>query len=191
MIRRTAASASSGSSQTTTPLPLARPAAFTTTGVSCACTYATADSTFSNVRDSAVGIIAARINCFAQALSPSSRAPSAPGPNTFKPALRKRSPSPAHSGSSGPITMNPIFSCRHSVTTSSTVFVVADSAFKSTFRPTDAVPALPGANRSLPQPLLCFSFHPSACSRPPPPITNTFIAIVRTSLASGPFVPPS
>ena len=39
-----------------------------------------------------------------KALDPSSRAPSAPGPNTRRPAARSRSASPSTRGASGPMT---------------------------------------------------------------------------------------
>ena len=45
-----------------------------------------------------------RARCFIHAFEPSSRAPSAPGPNTSLPCARSRSARPSTSGASGPIT---------------------------------------------------------------------------------------
>ena len=52
----------------------------------------------------AVGTPASASSSFMNALDPSSRAPSAPGPNTSRPAARSRSASPSTSGASGPMT---------------------------------------------------------------------------------------
>ena len=38
-----------------------------------------------------------------------------------------------------------------------------------------AVPAFPGAAKSRPHLGLCFNFQQRVCSRPPAPMTNTFI----------------
>jgi hypothetical protein len=47
---------------------------------------------------------------------------------------------------------------------------------KSTFVAIDAVPALPGATKSLDNNLLCNSFQAIACSLPPEPINSHLIA---------------
>ena len=57
--------------------------------------------------------------------------------------------------------------------------------------PSPAVPALPGAQNTFPARGDCRSFHTSACSRPPLPITRTFImgaASVRWSGSAGQFI---
>src|SRR3954463_13427311 len=40
-----------------------------------------------------------------------------------------------------------------------------------------AVPALPGATKTFCTRGLCASFHASACSRPPDPMTSSFISV--------------
>src|SRR5690606_38984392 len=41
-----------------------------------------------------------------------------------------------------------------------------------------AIPALPGEQNNCETSGLCFNFQQSACSRPPPPITSTFIDLI-------------
>src|SRR3546814_19221766 len=60
-------------------------------------------------------------------------------------------------------------------------------AATSTFRHlvSVAVPALPGATSTVAMRGDCASFHASACSRPPPPMTRTFITLVPEMPAAG------
>ena len=55
---------------------------------------------------------------------------------------------------------------------------VAMSTMRTLIRPgSRAVPALPGATNTLATRGDCATFHASACSRPPPPTTRTFIGV--------------
>src|SRR5205807_10378926 len=87
-----------------TPLPAASPSVLITYGGDVAARYRRAGSSSVNVSWAAVGTPASPRTSFIQAFEPSSRAPSAPGPSTRRPAARNRSASPATSGASGPIT---------------------------------------------------------------------------------------
>ena len=91
MTRAMASSASANVLQIMTPLPAANPAALITQGSSLARTYSKASSGIVNMRASAVGTFADRINCLAKALSASSRAPSADGPKTNLVSVAKAS----------------------------------------------------------------------------------------------------
>src|SRR5690606_3644826 len=89
---------------------------------------------------------------FIHAFDPSSRAPSAPGPSTSRPAARSSSARPATSGASGPMTYR---------SASTSVGGV----------PTDpGMPGLPGVTTTS---ALRPSTWASACSRPPDPTTQT------------------
>src|SRR5690606_11747337 len=100
----TSAMASSRSVATSTPLPAARPSVLTTQGPGSVRRYSTAGPTSSKVRWRAVGTPALATTSFIHAFDPSSRAPSAPGPSTSRPAARSSSARPATSGASGPMT---------------------------------------------------------------------------------------
>ena len=101
---RMASAASARSAATVTPLPAARPSAFTTARPPSSSTNATAASTSRNRPQRAVGTPRVAITSFANAFEPSIRAAAAFGPNTLRPASRRASPRPATSGASGPTT---------------------------------------------------------------------------------------
>jgi hypothetical protein len=88
------------------------------------------------------------------------------------PAARNASTTPAASGASGPTTVNAT-DCWHANLTSSSIAVIATFATPGS----RAVPALPGATNTFATRGDCASFHASACSRPPPPMTRTFIRL--------------
>ena len=88
----------------------------------------------------------------------------------------KRSTMPAASGSSGPTTVR---SMRFSLAKRSKSG--RSLAGMATFSASCAVPALPGAQNIRSTSGDCFSFHTSACSRPPEPMTRTFTAMIQTS----------
>src|SRR5574344_3150608 len=113
------------------------------------------------------------INALEKALELSSCAAALVGPKIFRPWARNSSTTPAAKGASGPTTVSPTFSaCAHSrnATTS-------EIAKFSSLPPASAVPPLPGATNTLVALGDCASFHASACSRPPPPITSIFIIL--------------
>ncbi len=106
-----------------------------------------------------------------KAFEPSSCAPAPRGPKHFKPAASKVSTMPPTSGTSGPTTVSATrsflatsMSAAKSVTARATLRVFGSPA----------VPALPGAHSTSLTFGDCASFHASACSRPPLPMSKTF-----------------
>src|SRR5437899_1849797 len=92
------------------------------------------------------------------------------GPNTARPASRRRSARPATSGASGPTTVRSIRSRRAKATRPSSV-----SAASGTHTAWRAMPGLPGAVKSAVTRGLWAIFQASACSRPPPPTISILI----------------
>ena len=103
-------SASALLSQTITPLPAARPSAFTTTLCSIWLTYSFAFTASLNTSNAAVGILLRFKNCLAQILLDSNCAAFFVGPNIFKPISLNISTIPIASGTSGPTTVKQLFS---------------------------------------------------------------------------------
>src|SRR4249919_831520 len=110
----------------------------------------------------------------ANALLPSSWAAAAVGPKIRRPSARKRSTTPATSGPSGPTTVTATPSLRASASSPS-MSLAATSTLRH--RGSFAVPALPGATSTSVTRGDCASFHASACSRPPEPMTRSFMPI--------------
>ena len=163
---------------TSTPLPAARPSAFTTYGPSISSSRATADSRSKYSADFAVGTRADAMISFANDFDDSMRAASLLGPNTEIFADLSASATPAARGPSGPTTTRSIERSWHSRTTLCGSF----GSTSVTTSPMSASPGLPGHETSWLNKGLCASFHPMACSLPPPPRTSTFI--VYASLSS-------
>ena len=159
-----------------TPFPAARPSALSTYGAFRVERKSSASCNVSEVklRKAAVGMECLCMKFLAKSLLPSRAAPFEQGPmnSTFSRSLSwaKKSPRPFTSGSSGPTT-----------TISMPCSRTADfTAWKSEglpliFCPRRAVPGFPGMAYRFSQSLLLLIFHAIACSRPPPPNTNTFI----------------
>src|SRR3974390_318854 len=80
------------------------------------------------------------------------------------------STTPFTSGNSGPTTVKS--GCNRSASASSRGISPASADTHST---SSAIPPFPGAHHTFSTSGLAPSFHTSACSRPPPPITRTFI----------------
>src|SRR5688572_4301843 len=112
----------------------------------------------------------ARHKSLVKPFEPSSRAASALGPNTAKPAPRNASPTPATSGASGPTTTSSAARSRATLTIASAS--VGSAATHSAHR---AMPGLPGAATSSPQLGDCLRRQASASSRPPEPNSRTFM----------------
>ena len=166
-----AASASGSVMATTTPLPAARPEAFTTTGAPNSRAAARAVSTVVCIDARAVGTPASRISALANALDVSICAAAAVGPNTGIPCAMQASASPAASGASGPtITASTCSSCA-SRTRPATSDADVDTQVASA-----AMPGLPGAASSVASGISCLMRHARACSRPPPPTSRSFMA---------------
>src|SRR5688572_15591296 len=156
---------------TTTPFPAARPSALTTIGAPRLVTKAFASSALSKVLCSAVGILCRAMKLLAKSLDASSCAAARLGPKIFRPASRNASTTPAASGASGPTTVSRIFSFLAKAMSSAVPVMATLSTPFSV-----AVPPLPGATNTFCTRGLCVSFHASACSRPPPPMTRSFIS---------------
>ena len=157
----TSASASANESVTSTPLPAARPSVFTTHGPGRERRNSIAGPASSKVPNRAVGTPASARSSFMKALEPSMRAPSAPGPNTRRPAARSRSASPSTSGASGPMTNR------------SASIPSGGSAVTVTVWPSGVAPAMPGLPGVTTTSAVRPSTTASACSRPPEPTTHT------------------
>src|SRR3989344_4000552 len=111
-----------------------------------------------------------RMKALEKALELSSWAAALVGPKMRRPLARNSSTTPAASGASGPTTVSAIFSaCAHTRSSRTSVMATFSSLEFS------AVPPLPGATYTLVTLGDSLSFHAIACSRPPPPITSTFI----------------
>ena len=162
-----AATAALRSLQTKTPLPAAKPSAFTTTGTSSrASRYSRARAIERNSSNIAVGTSPRWRICLQKSLLPSSCAAFAVGPKMRKPAAVNTSTIPATSGASGPTTVRSMARLCANATNAG-----ISSPVSGTFSAIAAVPALPGAtNTSAPSRT---SFQAIACSRPPEPITRT------------------
>ena len=167
---------------TITPLPAASPVALTTHPSTRVSTYANACSRSVNVRASAVGTLAARMTCLANALSHSSCAPARVGPKTTR---RGRSlilvTKSCASGTSGPTTMRLISSRSHQRARRKVSVIGSGQT-----RPISSNPALASAStHSVLRRGLFLSFQASACSRPPVPRRRTFTESGQRSRAIG------
>ena len=168
---RTASTASSVVRHITTPLPAARPDAFTTTFPSAERTYASAAARSVKQAKAAVGMPWRCISPFAKALLLSISAAPMQGPKAQSPCAWKWSTIPAASGASGPTTVR------------STAFPSAHPASdwcSSASSGSEVAPSIPpfalvtknsasGASRR--------SFQSSALSRPPFPTIRIFTVL--------------
>src|SRR6185436_1262903 len=118
------------------------------------------------------------MNALAKSFDASSCAAARRGPKMRSPASANVSTTPAASGASGPTTVRwmPSFFAKAS---SSGMPVMA--TFSSPF--SAAVPPFPGATNTFCTRGLCASFHAIACSRPPPPMTRSFISVAEVAHA--------
>ena len=164
-------------SHTITPLPAASPDALTTTGAPNLRTQALASFTLLKTPAAAVGTPASSMICLAKALEVSISAAACDGPNAAMPASRIRSTRPAARGASGPTTTRSTARSTASATNRST-----SAAAKATHSASSAIPGFPGAAMSEIEGSSCLNFQASACSRPPPPITSSFISLRRARL---------
>ena len=161
------ARAASRSSVTMTPLPAARPSAFTTCGAPNSSSAAATSSRVAAWVARPVGTPAACMMRLANAFDPSSCAAALPGPNVGMPRSRSASATPATRGASGPITTSPIDSVCAKEATATGSF--ASSVTTVTSR---AMPAFPGAAKmSCASPSLRSDVM-IACSRAPEPRTR-------------------
>ena len=168
----TAARASSTVAATVTPLPAARPSAFTTMGAPRSSTYARAAAASEKVAAAAVGMPASAHTALRKVLEPSRRAAPADGPNTRTPPARRASARPSTRGCSGPTTTRPMPLAWHQATTAALSAVSRPPGMAWTAG-SRAVPALPGAQYRAPHRGDWASFQDRACSRPPEPTTRT------------------
>ena len=171
IIASIAASASASVAATTTPLPAARPSAFTTIGAPRRRTNSRAASASSKRSHCAVGMPAASHTSLVKALLPSSCAAARDGPMQGIEAASMASAMPATSGASGPGTTRSI-----SLSWAKATRAGKSSSPIGTHSATCAMPGLPGAHHSFVSSGLAASDQQSACSRPPDPTTSTRIA---------------
>jgi hypothetical protein len=161
------ASASGRDDVTRTPLPAASPSVLMTHGPGKLRRKERAGPGSSKTSKRAVGTPAVASTSFMNAFEPSSRAPSAPGPNTSRPSALRRSARPSTSGASGPMTKRSA-SIRPMAWASSTEPPTDSSVWPSGVRP--PIPGLPGTTTTS-------AVRPRAmaraCSRPPEPTTHT------------------
>ncbi len=172
------ASAASRSDVTMTPLPAARPSAFTTCGAPSSSNAASTSARLAARTARPVGTPAASMIRFANAFEPSSCAAALPGPNTGMPRSRTASATPATSGASGPMTTRSMrFSLAKIVTAAGSFTSRATSCASC------PMPALPGAAKISCSASSARSARMMACSRAPEPRTRIF---TRSSLPTRP-----
>src|SRR2546425_3404818 len=162
-----ASTAASRVSATVTPLPSARPSAFTTTGASQRESASRAAAASANDSHFAVGTPASSMSSFAKDFDHSIFEASRDAPTTAMRDRRSTSPIPAAMSSSGPTIARSI--CEATTCCSSQP---TSSGRRSITRVKSPSPALPG-NTSIVDTLLQFARRQQiAYSRPPPPSTR-------------------
>src|SRR5215203_586042 len=158
-----------------TPLPAARPSAFSTVGYVVVATRSSASSRLRSSTCEAVGTPASSISSFANAFEPSSSAAALLGPKAGMPASSRASTAPATSPASGPITAK----LTPRACAAATIATASSAATSGRHSASATIPALPGAQRTS---VTCDerrSARTIACSRPPPPTTRTFKRLQR------------
>ena len=170
-----AAIASARFAATTTPLPAARPSAFTTTGVFSSPKSPLSSSRIANsgecaVTNFAVGTPCRTIKFFENDLLASSWAASLFGPIIFRPRDSNSSTIPRASDVSPPTNVRSI-----PLATAKAASPRVSSGLIGTHCATSAMPALPLAQKSPVTRALLLNERQIACSRPPEPITRIFI----------------
>ncbi len=158
-----------------TPLPAARPSAFTTKGPPAVRMKSTAVSISVKTPYGAVGIPCRRMKSLANAFDHSNSAAARLGPNTGMPRAPSRSASPSASGASGPTTTRPM-SCASAQSAIASTSVIGISTVCAIV----AIPGFPGAAQIRLTDGDRASAHTSACSLAPDPTTSTEYGTVRT-----------
>src|SRR5258706_6977115 len=165
-----ASCASASVAATTTPLPAASPSALITIGAPSRFTWSCA--AVASVKDAwpAVGIACRAMKRLANSLEASSCAAAFVGPKMRRPSTRSASTAPAASGASGPTTVAWMPSLFANCTRSGI------AVWATLKRPSSrAVPVLPGATYTRETLGDCARRHAMACSRPPEPMTRSFM----------------
>ena len=164
--------------QIKTPLPRARPSALTAHLPSSDAANFFAWAASENVPAFAVGMPYFSMKCCEKTLDDSNCAAFRFGPQMRKSFFWNKSTMPSASGLSGPTTVSStFFSCANASSfgkSSAPRFTHSTGAEFFASR-SCAMPALPGAHHSCVTCGDCASFHTSACSRPPEPMTRSFI----------------
>ena len=140
IMERTASSPSSRERHMMTPLPAARPSAFTTKGGSVSPILASACPMSVKTAYSPVGIPYFFIRFFEKVLLPSSSAAAFEGPKTRRPSFSKKSVIPSQRGCSGPTTVRSTdsFFTNSASELKSPTLIATHSAWR-------LIPAFPGA----------------------------------------------
>ena len=170
IMARTPARASSRVWAMMTPLPRARPSAFTTVGRGAVSKYASAASSSVKLSYAAVGMPYLRIRSFEKTLLPSRIAARLLGPKQAMPRASSASTAPSTRGSSGATTAKST-----SLSTANATMPAMSVAAMSTQVASRAIPPLPGSAYSVVTSGFLARALTRACSRPPPPTTMTFI----------------
>ena len=170
IMERTASCACSFVSAMITPLPSARPSAFTTVGRGAVSRYASAFSISSNTSYAAVGMPYFFIRFLEKTLLPSRIAAFLSGPKQGIPIAFSASTIPRTKGSSGATTAKSMPFSFAKATPPSTSFAAISTQVASL-----AMPPLPGSAYSSVTCGFSLIFLMMACSLPPPPTTIIFI----------------
>ena len=179
MISSTARAASAGVWQIRTPLPSARPSALTAQRPCSAAAKSRAAFASEKVPECAVGIPYFSMNFCEKTLEDSNCAALRFGPQMRKPLAWNKSAMPSARGLSGPTTVRAGFFSRANASRdgrSSAAMAAHCTAAPFSVKHSAARPALPGAHHNRVRRGDCANFQTRACSRPPEPITRTFIA---------------
>ena len=170
--------ASTVSWQMSTPLPRARPSALTTQRPASSPAKRLASAASENVFERAVGMWCRSMKSCENAFEASNCAARWLGPQMRRPFDLNKSTMPSASGLSGPTTTRSGFcSCANasSFGRSSALILTHSTGAPFLARRSWAMPALPGAHHICVAWGDCASFQTSACSRPPEPITSSFM----------------
>ncbi len=170
MIEFTASVASFAFLAMITPLPPAKPSAFTTQEPPISFIYSRASSALSKTLKPAVGTLYFAISSLAKTLLDSNCAAGLFGPNILRSYLLNSSTIPRDNGTSGPTTVRSIFSL---LAKSKRPWI--SSALISMHSAVCAIPPLPGAQNILSANFDLETEHTRACSLPPDPTTRIFI----------------
>src|SRR5687767_1700950 len=164
--------------QTITPLPSARPSAFTAQRPPRESANFLAEITSEKVPARAVGMPCRSMKSCEKALEDSNCAAFWFAPQIRSPFFWNRSAIPSASGLSGPTTVKstPLSRAKSSCPDRSSAAMLTHSTgdwFLT--RRSSAIPVLPGAHHIFDTCEDCASFQTRACSRPPEPMTRSFI----------------
>ena len=174
-------SASARFEQSNTPLPRARPSALTAQHPPSDSAKALAGSGCAKAPERAVGMPCRSMKAWEKTFDASNCAAFRLGPQTRNPCCWKRSTMPSASGLSGPTTVRSgrrSWASARSPARSSAPILTHWTGSPPRASRSPAMPALPGAHHIRQASGDWASFQTSACSRPPEPITSSFMRVI-------------